>query len=190
MKNSVKRTISLLASLILLVGSIFAYSFFIKPEYQLVNQLRGTLVAKANLFTDQQTIIAEVEELLSQFESAARIQEIVSLSLPLKESESGIFSQLQALAQANDLVIEVLSVQSLPTKSTAKARGVKSMIKDLGVLQILAKLSGSYENFKRFLQGVETNIRVMDLVSLKIEKDGRKQELFEFNIALNAYYQT
>ena len=190
MKASIKRTFSLLVSLALLLGAMLIYSFLIKPEYDFVNELRGTVSAKSDLLTEQQSVISQVQDLLSQFQSSARIQESVSLALPLKEEESGIFAQLQALAQANGLTIEVFGVQGLPTKPTFVGRGKTSVVKDLGVLQANLKVSGGYENFKNFLQGVETNIRVMDLASLKIEKDGRVPGRFNYNLVVNAYYQT
>lgn len=172
MKNSLQRTISLLGSLGLLIGAMVIYSSLIRPEYQQVNELRGILTAKTDLLSEQQSIISQVESLLSQYQSSARIQETVSLSLPIKEDSSSIFGQLQALAQANGISIEVFGVQNLPiTKS------------NLGVLQVSLKMTGPYENFKNFLQGVETNIRVMDLSSLKIDKSN-------YNIVLNTYYQT
>ncbi len=172
MKNSLQRTISLLGSLSLLIGAMVIYSLLIRPEYAQINELRGILIAKGNLLLEQQSIISQVESLLSQYQNSARIQEAVSLSLPIKEDNSSIFGQLQALAQDNNLSIEVFGVQNLPiTKS------------NLGVLQVSLKVIGSYENFKNFLRGVETNIRVMDLSSLKI---GRT----DYNVVLNTYYQT
>ncbi len=171
MKKSLQRTISLVGTLGLLIGAMVIYSFLIRPEYAQVNELRGILIAKTNLLSEQQSIISQVEGLLSQYQNSARIQEAVSLSLPLKENMSSILGQLQALAQANNLPIEVFGVQNLPITKTG-----------LGVLQISLKVSGPYENFKSFLQGVETNIRVMDLVSLKVEK-------LNYNVVLNTYYQ-
>ena len=190
MKTSVQRTISLLGSLVLLMAAFLIYSLLIKPEYQIVNELRGVLVGKSNLLSEQQEVISQVEGLLSQYQGSARIQETVSLSLPLREETAGIFSQLQALAQANNLVIEVFGVQNLPTKSAAFTRGATSLVKDLGVLQVSLKLTGVYEDFKDFLRGIETNIRIMDLVNLKIERSGRGSNVFTYNIILNTYYQT
>ena len=172
MKNSLQRTISLLGSLGLLVAAMVIYSSLIRPEYIQVNELRGILSAKTDLLFKQQSIIFQVEELLSQYQNSARIQETVSLSLPLKEETSSIFGQLQALAQANSLSIEVFGVQNLPVTKN-----------NLGALSVSLKVVGSYENFKNFLRGVETNIRVMDLSSLKIERAS-------YNVVLNTYYQT
>ena len=172
MKNSVQRTISLFGSLGLLIAAMVIYSLLIKPEYQQTNELRGILVAKTDLLSEQQSIISQVEDLLSQYQNSARIQEIVSLSLPLKEDTSSIFGQLQALAQANGITIEIFSLQNLPITKN-----------NLAVLQVSLKVVGQYENFKNFLQGVETNIRVMDLSSMKIEKSA-------YNVVLNTYYQT
>jgi len=171
MKKSLQRTISLLGSLALLIGAMIIYSYLIRPEYQQVNELRGILMAKTNLLSEQQSIISQVEDLLSQYQSSARIQETVSLSLPTKEDASAIFGQLQALSQANAMSIEVFGLQNLPVTKSG-----------LGVLQVSLKVAGSYENFKNFLRGIETNIRVMDLSNLKIEKSS-------YNIVLNTYYQ-
>ena len=174
-----------------LVAAMMIYSLFIRPEYELVNELRGMFIAKSNLLTEQQSIISQVQSLLAQYQGSASIQRAVSLALPTKEEAAGIFSQLQALAQANDLTIEVFGLQSQPTKSVNNSRGAINVVKDLGVLQASLKVSGGYDNFKNFLQGVETNIRVMDLISLKMEKVNRANgNFFIYNLVLNTYYQT
>lgn len=191
MKASIKRTVSLMGSVAFLVAAMMIYSLFIRPEYKLINELRGMFIAKSNLLAEQQSIISQVQNLLAQYQGSASIQQAVSLALPTKEEAAGIFSQLQALAQANDLTIEVFGVQNQPTKSVNNSRGVTNVVKDLGVVQTLLKISGSYNDFKNFLQGVETNIRVMDLVSLKMDKvNHANASFFIYNLVLNTYYQT
>lgn len=187
MKSSSKRSITLLGSLALLIGAMVIYSFLIRPEYEIVNSLRAEVEGKSQLLAEQQAVIAQVESLLNQFQGSARIQETVSLSLPPKEDTSGIFSQLQTLAQANNLRIDVFGVQEQPTKPPAGARGTVSVVHDVGVMRVTLKVSGAYENFKNFLQAIETNIRIMDVVSLRVEK---VLGSYNHNLVLQTYYQT
>lgn len=189
MKTSIKRTTSLLASVILLVGAIAAYSAFIKPEYLTIVELRGRISAARSALAEQRTAIGQVQDLLNQYRGSAQIREAVSLALPLAEEVPSILNQIQALAQANGLSIGVFNVQTLATRPAVSARGAASAVRDVGVLQMTVKLSGVYEGFKNFLQGLETNIRLMDVAALKVEPAARGSSVSSFTLTVNAYYQ-
>jgi Tfp pilus assembly protein PilO len=190
MRPTLKRTMSLVISLLFLLGTVMVYSIFIRPEYDIVNELRGTLVSKSNLLAEQKAIINQVQQLLSEYKNSARVQEAVSLSLPRTEEVASVFAQLQALAQANNLFIEIFGVQSLPPKQTISSRGELAVVKDVGIVQVNLKISGGYEDLKSFLRGMETNIRVMDLISLRLEKSGRSPDVYGYGLVVNTYYQT
>lgn len=187
MRANFKRTTSLLASVALLVGAVVIYSSLIKPAHQEITDLRGRLVAQSRQLAEQQAVLTQVQNLLTQYRGAAQIRDAVSLALPLGEEIPSIFNQLQALARANSMALETLDIQSLPTKGVVTTRGVGSVVKDVAVLQISLKIGGGYENLKNFLAGMETNIRLMDVVNLKVEpgRDGPPT----YALVVNTYYQ-
>lgn len=189
MKPAAKRAFSLLFSAILLVAALFIYGLFIKSEYTAIGQLRAKLIGQRALFQEKQQAIAKVESLIKQYQGAGRLQDTIALSLPNKEDLASIFNQLQALADFNGLSIEIFNVQSLPIKPASSPTQLRAgLVKSLGTLRLSLRVAGTYDGLKGFLRGLETNIRVMDLVNLKIESVAKGVLLY--NLVVDSYYQT
>lgn len=166
-----------------LVGSLAGYAAYLKPAYEDVSALRGTLIAKQNLFEEKKQAVDKVEKLIKQYQGADRLQDVISMSLPTDEEVSSVFNQLQAIAGANGLTVQVFNVQPLATKPSAKP-----LVKPLGTLRLSLRLAGNYNAFKEFVKGIETNIRAMDVVSIKVESAG-KGDFFTYTVVADTYYQ-
>lgn len=174
---------SLLAGSGILIASLAGYATYLRPAYDEVSALRGTLIAKQNLFEEKKQAVDKVESLIKQYQGAGRLQDVVSMSLPQSEEVSSVFNQLQAIAGTNGLSVQVFNVQPLSTKPSEK-----SLVKPLGTLRLSLRLAGNYNAFKEFVRGLETNIRAMDVVSIKVESAG-KGDFFMYTVVADTYYQ-
>lgn len=184
-KASTKRAFSLLVSAACIIGSLIVYGAGIKPAYQEANILRGTMLAKQNLFEEKKEAVNAVESLIKAYQGAGRLQDSISLSLPHSEEISSVFNQLQAIAAANGLTVQVFNVQALPLKQPLE----NALVRPLGVVRLSLRLAGSYESFKNAIADLETNIRVMDIVNIKIEPTVREQNIFAYAVIADTYYQ-
>ncbi len=189
MKGSTKRIISILLSASLLLGAIIAYSDMVVPQYDVVNELRGEYQSKVSALDNQRQIVNQVKTLLTKYRSIPDLRNVVSLALPTSEDTAGAFGQLYALAQESNLSIQQFGINN--AQATKTTTSDKSLIRSVGTAQINIYVVGSYANFKMFMQGVEQNLRVMDLTSLKMQPVSKSnQDLFFFNVSINTYYQS
>jgi Tfp pilus assembly protein PilO len=177
------RTISVLLSAALLIGSVIAYGSHIRPLYAEVSLLRGTMVAKQRLFAEKQHAVAKVESLIKQYQGAGSLEEAVSLSLPHTEEVASVFNQIQAVAAAHGIAVQVFNVQPLAERPDDGADSGQSLVRPLGTLRISLRVAGPYESFKAFLRDLETNVRIMDAVSVKVEPGA-------YTVVADAYYQS
>ena len=182
MKSSAKRAFSLLISIMLVIGAFALYGMLIKPAYDEATVLRGTMFAKQDLFERKEQAVEKVGALIKQYQGAGKFQDVISLSLPQGEEMSSVFNQLQAIAQASGMSIQVFNVQLLPLKPSREG----SLVRPLGTLRLSLRLAGGYDAFKAFVAGVETNIRLMDMVSAKIESGGQG---LSYTVVIDTYYQ-
>ncbi len=186
MKASVKRAFSLLISAVFLIGAMIAYGAFIKPAYDNATILRGTMFAKQQLFDEKKQAVDKVSALITQYQGAGRLQDVISMSLPPREDVSSVFNQLQAIALLNGIDIAVFNVQLLPLKPASD----DSLVEPVGTIRLSVRLTGSYKSFKDFIRGLETNIRAMDVVSMKIEPAGAPgRDFFSYTVVADTYYQ-
>lgn len=186
MKSATKRTLSLMISASLLVGAFMTYVVFIRPVYDDVMVLRGELNSRDRFLREQNFVLSKVDEMVAQFSGSPQLQDSVSLSLPLDEDLSSIFNQLRVLAGVNNLTIEVFGVKPLAFQELVKA----PLVGRVGSLQLSLRLAGPYESFKNFMKNIETNVRVMDVESITIERvGGLGSNYFNYNLVVNTYYQ-
>lgn len=186
MKSAQKRTFSLLFAALVLISALVLYVYFVRPAFDNIQELRGILQSKEQLYQDQNLAIGQVSDLIAQYRGTGDLQNIISQSFPLKEELSSIFNQLRSLASVNGLSIEIFGVKPQAFKVISSA----PLVKETGTLQLSVRLIGSYAALKNFLSRMETNIRVMDLHQLTIERLGASNaDLFAFNLVINTYYQ-
>lgn len=187
MKASSKRALSLLLSAALLVGALFIYATFIRPEYSTIQELRGIVEAKAKLLEETKNASANIASLKLGYQKDEKIIESLSLALPEDEAVSSLMAQLNALSQTSGLVIQSVGIAYLPVKSSPNT---PSFAKKLGTLKLDLKLFGNYAAFNNFLQNLENNIRIMDVKNLKLSQESKtNQDLMNYGLTIDAYYQ-
>ncbi|MFA5084428.1 MAG: hypothetical protein WC475_03580 [Candidatus Paceibacterota bacterium] len=179
-----------MVSVILLIAMTVVYVEFISPAYSDIQKLRGEIQARENLLNQQTQAVNQIQNLISQLQNQniTQFQEQISLVLPINESVPGALNQYQAIAQASGLSNQSIGVDSLAIKPAASDIG---LAKGIGTDRFKLKLLGSYEAMKTFLQALETNVRLTDLVSFKMSRTAQAgQNLFLNEIVVDSYYQT
>lgn len=190
MKASTQRALSLLGTALLLIAALAVYVILVAPEYERINVMRGELAARSQVFEEKNSIISRVKDLIAQYQGTARIQDTISFTLPKQENAAAITQQLSGIASVTGVIIQSMSLQPQALRPT-RATGGGESVKAVGVSEINLRLVGSYESVKTFVQSVETNIRLMDVVSFRAEVPSRATPgtPITYNLVINAYYQ-
>jgi len=191
MKVSTKRVFSILIAIFMFIASLFIYSSLIKSIYAEIKNKRTEIVSRLELINKYETSIKQIQKILSEYQNISQFAETISSILPPEQNVSQSVNQISGLAKINNLIINFLSVQQLAITPSSKP----DLIRGRGVLRLNFALTGSYENFRKFVQTMETNISLMDLVSLKIEpktETGLKsvKDNFSYAMAVDTYYQS
>jgi len=162
----------------------------------------------------------KMEELIRQYNSNPEDMEQIFSILPKQQELSGLLIQLESLAAASGLVMEsvdfkeikksvspsdiqmpAVTGESVPGGANtgmampAAPGGTLEQIEPVEPYKTLAvklKLSGGYGTFKNYLQAVEKNQRLMDVVSLSVSslQSGVEQGAnFSYTVDLRVYYQ-
>lgn len=183
-------------SLAFVVGAIVLYFNFTKPAYEDFFKIRGEQVSRKEFVENQEVVVTQVKKLIDAFREQGGIQERVSLSLPNEPDTGGALVQLHGLTQLSRFSAKSFGISvSAPRAARAEtgAPGPKPITaKPLGTITLGTQFSGSYEDFKGFLNYLETNIRFFDLknfsISPSLDKDNRVTG-YQFNISVVTYFQ-
>jgi Tfp pilus assembly protein PilO len=186
MRPSTYRLLSILGSLAFLIGAIIVYTNLVQPAYSDVQTLRGKKAALQDTIAQDKQAVATVNNLVGQYQNLSQLRDSISNILPTEERVPEAVYQLQGIASARQMEIQSLSFQYLPMQATQAG----SLVKPLGTLSVNIRIAGTYQNFKLFLSDLETNIRLMDVSSVKIEGGSVPGvDKLTYTVAIDTYYQ-
>lgn len=173
---------------LIFIAALAVYALLLRPAYGEINISRGELAVRSQIFAEKSAIISRVRDLVAEYQGTARIQDTISLTLPPEENAAGITHQLSGIAAATGVIMQSISLQRQALRPSFVA---DEAAKAIGVSEINLRLLGSYQALKAFIQSVETNIRLMDVISVRVESPSRtvSSSNLNFNLVINAYYQ-
>lgn len=141
--------------------------------------------------------LRKARESVSRLKSDPNLEKL-QVALPDSLDVSGLLVQLEALAVENGLLVRSVEVVEAPeaapgqaaAAASAQASGIQGpgavtpaaltgalppKVKKVNVLMQVGK--GDYSSFKSFLQAVESNLRLLDLVSFNFDPKSDRQTL-------------
>ncbi len=161
MKTSSKRILSILFSALFLMATLVIYGNLIQPEVSASSEKQSVVASKQNLFDNQKAVVSQVSKLVAQLQNAVQLQQTLSLVIPVGEGVTNVLNQWEGIAEANQVTI-----QSLNVKPPAALLGTKQpLVKRLGNFDIEASVSGTYEQLKQFLRGLESSTRITNVTN-------------------------
>ncbi len=193
MKASSKRILSILFSAVFLLGTLIVYGNLIQPEITAASALQSLVASKTNLLNSQKTAVAQVSQLIGQFQNAAALQRTVSLAIPIGPNTTQILNQWQAMAQAAGVSLQSLNVQPAPPAGPVAA--TSTLVKNPGSVAITVTAVGPYTSLKQFLQSLETNVRVTNVNSFELNalqgsgQGGPGNGVYALQASVAAFYQ-
>jgi len=188
--------LSFLIAFFLLMGAIMVYAILITPAYEEIQRKRGAIVSGTAVFEEQKRVISRIRELLDRYTGNSSLQDTVSLSLPDEPFISQILGNVYGLAAVNKLTLTSAESDIMPF---AAAQAGQATIKNRGTVKLNAELEGDYDDFKKFLAQIETNVRLMDAKEINVEaasgdtgsaETGNvKPSYYSYSLSLDTYYQ-
>lgn len=178
----------MLIALALFVAAAVVYFNFIIPVYGEVKSLRAEQIARQNILVDQKKAVDSITKMRAKFNQQEAEQQKVSEALPPTPSVANLIAQSYLIATFDGMKAENFSV-STPGIVTDQG-AAPSIVGPVGTVEMQLRLSGSYDNFKRFLRDLETNIRIASIKSLSITASGKDTDVqYSYQLAVVAYYQ-
>jgi hypothetical protein len=209
MKQSSKRLISVLLSLVFLVAALVVLFDLIQPVYGGLQTEKGTEISTQNLLTAEGQFVSQAKNLVSEYEGGSSAQADLALAMPSGPDQAGALAQVYGLAQSSNITVESvqlappqIQVQSAPADASTSLT-LSQITKPIGTYLLTIAAFGSYENLKSFLSELETNMRIFDVTALSLQAasaapvatgtkgvaSGGSADFFTYTITAETYYQ-
>jgi hypothetical protein len=205
MQQSSKRLSSIIIALILLVVAFIVFFQLVEPAYGSMETLKGQVVGEQTLLANDQALVTSIKSLVSTYQGQSTSQQLVNLALPVGQDNSQALGQIYGLGANNGIAIQSVGVTvqaaQAPANTTTNSAATPGVIvKQTGSITYIITGTGSYESFKSFLQGIQTNTRLFNVTGVTIRptpsitstnsQSANTQDLFTYTITVVAYYQT
>jgi hypothetical protein len=204
MKQETKRLSSIIIAALILVAALMVYFEFIIPAYTSLQLVKGQEESETTLYANEQQVVSKVKSLLATYQSDASSSQSVAMALPVGPDVSGALAQIYGIAtnanvaiQGTQISTQAVQAVAAPATTVGAAAATGSIVKPTGTVSFQVTGSGSYESFKSFLQGLETNIRIFDVTAISLQPAGvvatktqaANTDMFNYTITVVTYYQ-
>ena len=204
MTQETKRLSSIIIAALILAAALMVYFEFIIPAYTSLQLVKGQEESETTLYANEQQVVSKVKSLLTTYQNDASSSQLVAMALPVGPDVSGALAQIYGIAtnanvsiQEAQISTQAVQAVTAPATTVATVAAAGSIVKPTGAVSFQVTGSGSYESFKSFLQGLETNIRIFDVTAISLQPAGvvatktqaANADTFNYTITVVTYYQ-
>jgi hypothetical protein len=204
MKQETKRLSSIIIAALILAAALMVYFEFIVPAYTNLQLVKGQEESEATLYSNEQQVVSKVKSLLTTYQNDASSSQSVAMALPVGSDVSGALAQIYGIAtnanvtiQGTEISTQAVQAVAAPATTVGAAAATGSIVKPTGTVSFQVTGSASYESFKSFLQGLETNIRIFDVTAISLQSAAigatktqtANTDMFNYTITVVTYYQ-
>ncbi len=159
-KEKKQTSFSLIVILIMAIFLAAGY-FLIWPEYQKLSDDRNKLAGEKETLASQNKTLVDLQKLFNNYEviSEANKEKILSM-LPREVDEPGLFTLIETLAEKNKMVALAIDISEKDSSADLKNLGLKEVHLAINLT------GGEYTDLKNFLGDLQTNLRLLDVISL------------------------
>lgn len=150
---------------LLILTSVLILFFFTMPVFNKIKNLRSIIKTKQTEFQNQQERLRSFEE----FQKTNGFEKLNQI-LPNQPEIPELMMQLETMASQNNLILKTINFTEAQNEITGQIT-----------------LAGSYQDLKNYLQALENNLRLIDVINLNF-RAAKEESVYDFNLTLKAYY--
>ncbi|MEK7459479.1 MAG: hypothetical protein AAB636_00235 [Patescibacteria group bacterium] len=186
---------------IILIGIAFAGFFtFVNPIHKEVISLQAK-VTSYNTALDNATALRRERDKLTKKNNSLSLEDLNKLEklLPNNVDNIRLIIEIGEVALLYDMVLKDVkyNIDSKSKTGASEIQGVagdnKFTNKDYGMWDLEFSTEGSYENFFRFIEDLESNLRIVDIASIEFSSASvsitkSSTEYYRYNFKIRTYW--
>ncbi|HOX21400.1 MAG TPA: type 4a pilus biogenesis protein PilO [Candidatus Paceibacterota bacterium] len=193
MKYTAKRNISLTLSLVVLILALVVIFVWTWPAFKEVGDLNKKINEEKSQYDTQYQAVQIAKSIIDQYKSLISVSQTISLSIPRGAEIQNLLAQLETITTQSGLSLQSINFENVGVSTPSSKKSAQNIVQSYKTLRLTLGLTGNYESLKTWLNAVESDIRLMDIVNIAFAgstTDSQKNSgLFNFRVILNVYYQ-
>lgn len=165
-----------LMGVVLVSAALFAGWALLGGQYRKINVLKAAITERDGIIAEREGVMKSVDSLYATYQQRQQDVDRFGKVVPDKSDVASLISSIDAISANAGLQLVGISVQGGGVDKDAS-----------GTLLIPVQLLGNYESFNAFLEGIEKNLRLLNVTSIGISPDPVNPQLLNFDVQLSAY---
>jgi len=181
MRASTKRFFALLLTVFFFGHSAYLVFNVSVGKWRNVQMLREEQADRLGVRNQLSDLVARATELLGRYADLDKRARPIAAALPAEPKLEEALAILASLASTNNVQLSQVSFEEIIRRS--QTGGAPLPVK------ISVSVNGPYDGFKNWLKGVESELRLMDLVDLTLQPLTAGGSQLNITLNLAAYWQ-
>ncbi|MAG44975.1 hypothetical protein CL633_03760 [bacterium] len=201
--SKIKKQIIKFLPWILICASLLLVLLLVWPNFNKVRTLRNNIKNTQDVILFKKVSLRDFEEIQKRYQNEETLDKI-DQALPAEEDLPNLLVQIEALAMENGMFFSSIGFDSNKEKGNSLQMENNSNLgsnSSYSTTVITLDLLGTYENFKKYLGSIASNLRLMDVVEIGLVAHENKsdnlenasssmaQEEYSFNLKIHVYYR-
>lgn len=180
-----RRLIQIGISLGIIIIVVLAVVLAINPLWNQISSLNKELAAKRAQVKAEEQYLSDLKQLEKNYNEAKEQAKLAASALPSETKIAELLVQLENTAAEQGLTIESINPA---TQQQASASAVKA-VPSLQEIPLATVVSGtSFPNVNKYMEGIEKNLRLIDISGIALKYDPAKGVILTLNI--KSYFQS
>ncbi len=179
MTETTKQNLSILLITLLIAGTIFLFANFIKPSFDKTKELALKIKETEENIALLQEYKAKSESLIQSYLNLGDQVDNINLALPDNAQTAQVLATLDMISKDSGISLSSLTFREIAKDSQNH-------------LEIKTRFSATYENFKKWIEEVEKELRITDLTKSNIQtitsSKTKTSNILEYDITLVTYF--
>ncbi len=141
-------------SSIINVSSVLIFFLLVLPAFDQTRMLRGSIEERENILTETQEISNRISELNRSIESKKQEVDKLDQLLPREKEIPELLSNIESIVSASGLILSEINLSEFSGQN------------EIGKINGTMKLSGNFVSFMNFLDLLEKNLRLIDVITV------------------------
>ena len=187
-----------IAIIAIMLGFVASVVFLDVPIIQNVLSSQKEIENKEQTLIEKEAFIKTIEGLIEKYENSKEVFKNLDIILPGDSDVPNLIVQIEAMVNQSGMKMSDIDIATADQKELSKASAARNkgdtsqekVVSDYKIIAVDLMVNGDYIAFKKFLQTIEENMRLMNIESITFSQESQQSSgsTFEFNVILNTYY--
>ncbi len=163
----------------------------LQPLMDSINTVKSNIESNTSSLAEKEAFLQSLDAKINQLRAQPDIERQLAAVIPETERSQDVIRVIDQYAKESGVTLTVITNNASQTKAranTSKARGDLNLVPEgIQIITLQLGASGSYQQVRAFLAGLEKSPRIVDVDRITISKVPEQQDAVTTSLVIKLY---